>query len=376
MRYRRARFIVVAAIIIGFLSFALLAAQAPVWKGKILKDGDITIVQNPKEPMYPTGGGLTLETELTIGAGLAGDAMIGTISAIAVSNDGRIFIGDLKQNNVKIFGPDGRFIRLFGRKGQGPGEFMGPVSVGFSEKRKEVFIDGLLAGSIFDRDGKFVRRIIYKKRFYGVRQADDGSLVGIRVVRTDNKSFNALVRSADPDAPDQVMAQFPLPDYTNIDPFRPVEAWNMAADGAIAEGYPDKYEIRIHDAAGRLVRIVRREYDPVPVTDAEKQENLKSTPPGVLAETKIHFGAYHAAFRGITMDEKGRLYVQTWERPAEGAKFMTDVFDAQGRYVAKLEGLGRISCVLNERLYLIDEDADGYPLVIRKALIWPKSGSQ
>ena len=42
MRYRRAWFFVAAAMIIGFSSSALLAAQASVWKGKITKDGDIT----------------------------------------------------------------------------------------------------------------------------------------------------------------------------------------------------------------------------------------------------------------------------------------------------------------------------------------------
>lgn len=30
----------------------ILFAQTPAWKGKVYKDGDVTVVQNPKEPMF------------------------------------------------------------------------------------------------------------------------------------------------------------------------------------------------------------------------------------------------------------------------------------------------------------------------------------
>jgi len=43
-----------------------LAAQTPVWKGKIFKEGDVTVIQNPKEPIYK-GNILSLKEELSIG---------------------------------------------------------------------------------------------------------------------------------------------------------------------------------------------------------------------------------------------------------------------------------------------------------------------
>lgn len=53
-------------------------------------------------------------------------APIVRISGIDVDDQGRILIGDVSEGNVKLFAPDGRLIRIIGRKGSGPGEFTAP----------------------------------------------------------------------------------------------------------------------------------------------------------------------------------------------------------------------------------------------------------
>jgi len=53
-------------------------------------------------------------------------APIVRISGIDVDDHGRILIGDVSEGNVKLFAPDGRLIRIIGRKGAGPGEFTAP----------------------------------------------------------------------------------------------------------------------------------------------------------------------------------------------------------------------------------------------------------
>lgn len=361
-------------IVLAFSTF--ISAQTPVWKGKIYKNGDVTVVQNPKEPLYPKGT-IQVKNEIVIGGeNQSGEALIGSIYGLAVSTDGRIFVGDPKLTQVHIIGSDGRFIRSFGKKGQGPGEFMGPAHISISEKKKELFVDGLLMGSIFDLEGRFIRKFAYKKRLAGVKRDESGAFIGILSFQAEKDSHYELIKVTDLDAPGQTLAKAPMPDFTNIDPFMPRPYWSMGAGGAIVEGYSAKYEIRVHDSSGKLVRLIKREYDRIPVTEQEKEENIKNTPAGVLAETKIYFEPYHTAFRGIVMDEKGRFFVQTWERSTDGKKFSTDVFDSDGRYVAKLADMGTISFALKDKLYVVDEDADGFPLVIRYAMIWPKSGSQ
>jgi hypothetical protein len=48
------------------------------------------------------------------------------ISGIDTHSDGRIIIGDQSEGDVKLFDPRGKLLRVIGRKGKGPGEFMAP----------------------------------------------------------------------------------------------------------------------------------------------------------------------------------------------------------------------------------------------------------
>lgn len=53
-------------------------------------------------------------------------ALIVRVSGIDVDARGRILIGDVSEGNVKLFSPEGRLLRVIGRKGSGPGEFEQP----------------------------------------------------------------------------------------------------------------------------------------------------------------------------------------------------------------------------------------------------------
>jgi hypothetical protein len=45
------------------------------------------------------------------------------ISAVRQLEDGGLAVGDLGSESIRIFGPDGAFLRQLGRRGEGPGEF-------------------------------------------------------------------------------------------------------------------------------------------------------------------------------------------------------------------------------------------------------------
>ncbi|HEX6908742.1 MAG TPA: 6-bladed beta-propeller, partial [Longimicrobium sp.] len=53
-------------------------------------------------------------------------ALVVRVSGIDVDARGRILIGDVSEGNVKLFSPEGRLLRVIGRKGIGPGEFEQP----------------------------------------------------------------------------------------------------------------------------------------------------------------------------------------------------------------------------------------------------------
>lgn len=70
---------------------------------------------------------------------------------VAVSEDEKIYISDGKASNIKIYDfKTGKLIRVFGRRGQGPGEFMVPAYISISEKKLFVYDFGLFKQFIFD----------------------------------------------------------------------------------------------------------------------------------------------------------------------------------------------------------------------------------
>jgi len=61
--------------------------------------------------------------------------------------------------------------------------------------------------------------------------------------------------------------------------------------------------------------------------------------------------------------------VQTFERSAEGSYFH-DIFDEQGRYMAKVPLKGTLLAGKNDKLYCSDEDENGFTILIRYGMKW------
>src|SRR6266705_2594858 len=101
---------------------------------------------------------------MTLGkAGIAGDSpdTFNQPSAVLVAPNGDIFIGDGHGGNsnarVLKFSKDGKFIKAWGKKGTGPGEFETPHALAM-DSRGRLFVGdrGNNRIQIFDQDGKFL----------------------------------------------------------------------------------------------------------------------------------------------------------------------------------------------------------------------------
>jgi sugar lactone lactonase YvrE len=98
---------------------------------------------------------------MTLGtAGAAGDTpdKFNGVAAIAIAPNGDIFIADGHVNNrVMKFSKDGKFIKEWGKKGTGPGEFNVPHTLAF-DSRGRLFVGDRsnVRIQIFDQEGKFL----------------------------------------------------------------------------------------------------------------------------------------------------------------------------------------------------------------------------
>lgn len=101
---------------------------------------------------------------LTLGkAGVAGDGpdTFNQPSDVAVAPNGDIFVADGHGGNTNArivkFSKDGKFIKAWGKKGTGPGEFDTPHALAFDSKGR-LFVGDRANNriEIFDQDGKFL----------------------------------------------------------------------------------------------------------------------------------------------------------------------------------------------------------------------------
>jgi len=67
--------------------------------------------------------------ELVIGA--EDTQALSEVSDIAVGAEGRIYVVQPAEKTVRVFAPDGRFVRTIGRRGSGPGELRAPGHAGW-----------------------------------------------------------------------------------------------------------------------------------------------------------------------------------------------------------------------------------------------------
>lgn len=130
MRRRAAPFALALAVLTAACGASDGGSTGP-WAGTVdtLPSGHI-VVQNPDAPLWRPGEEWQVVEELSIGrADGDGPDLFGRINALAVDAGGRIWVLEGHAQELRVFGPDGGYIRTVGRKGGGPGEFAQVVKV-------------------------------------------------------------------------------------------------------------------------------------------------------------------------------------------------------------------------------------------------------
>jgi streptogramin lyase len=124
---------------------------------------------------------------LTLGTkGVAGDGpgMLNAPTDVAVAQNGDVFIADghngqpMQHPRVVKFSKDGRFIKAWGQKGTGPGDFSDPHCIEL-DSRGRVFVGdrGNKRIQIFDQDGKFLEEWRQFGSPAGISIAGDDTMV-------------------------------------------------------------------------------------------------------------------------------------------------------------------------------------------------------
>jgi len=123
----------IRAALWALAAFALAAAAAPAaagqWRGRVVEADGATRIENPREPMAEPRT-VALEELWRLGGDSEDEhQFFGLLTGLDVDAAGNLYLLDAQLHVVKVFSPDGAYLRSLGREGEGPGEFRRPAGL-------------------------------------------------------------------------------------------------------------------------------------------------------------------------------------------------------------------------------------------------------
>jgi hypothetical protein len=298
----------------------------------------------------------TLIADLSIGRmGGTGPAMpdeFGQVASVTIDARGEIFVADWQAREVRVFSSQGRFSRAFGRSGEGPGEFSTLYSLGWLGDTLLVLDPGNARVSVLDRSGQSLNTWRWIPltggldvvRFYPTAPRETYILGLSRVPGSGGMTYIRLTPSGAADTLDNTipedlpgtMLRCPREDgaisFFEI-PFAGQYLTAPAPGGQRAVAWSADYRIAFLNAAGDTLRVVEREYTPVPISDEQWEEEIaeyrefREQWPGARCDPAgMDRPSYRASLQGIFFDQDGRLVTEV--TVAQGSRY--DFFDAEG----------------------------------------------
>jgi hypothetical protein len=369
-----------AIISFGLILCIACKKQETVWKGRIETKDGVTIVKNPKEPIYfePV---LELEEEVAIkGSGEIEEQMFQSINTLDVDEGGNFYILDEQAGNIKVFDQDGGFTKTIGRKGQGPGEFGLPISLTLTPDRHIVVNEmGQRKILFFERDGTYLKQISLADKFlfFGPRVTADGHMVAMHTVPSDKPE--TFLKKFNPDLE-------PILSFTSAYVERPPVAdmfvalhmtrllWNVTPNDNViwADIKNPDYMLYEHNLEGTLIRIIAKEFDPIAIT-TEDRERLMDRAFGdnpTRDQWDVRFPENYPPFSGFSSDDKGHLFVRRYEKEENEEGGLYDIFDAEGRYMAHQRINTNPLIWKNGHMYTIENNEEGFQVAKRYKVNW------
>ena len=360
---------------------ALLACQKfeeGKWKGTIEEEEDVTVVKNPREPMYRKEV-VAFEEELSIGESEGPEEyLVSTITSFTVDDEGNVIILDIRLG-IKVFDKNGKYQRSIGRKGQGPGELQGPRNIQFTA-HKEIMVNDMRGKGLlfFSVEGRFLSEI--KNRIFMMNRhtlIDENRNIFVLgpFLGAEFFSQEKFIKMAPPYEDYEVLTSRETPRRERIIP--PQIRYALLPGNNLIWGITSKYEFHIIDSQGKLIKRIEKEHTPLPMTEEYKAKYFERLPAGISKESQ-QFNTHFPAFDLFFPDDEGRLFVKTYEKLETSGKYSVDIFDKEGRFLARTTLKAGHEIALNQdkylikggRLYASEYNEEGFPVLKRYKIIW------
>ncbi len=359
------------------------------------------VVANPKMPKDPSMI-IVFKEDLTIGVKEGDDNyMFGQRVYFNADDEGNVYVTDWDRKRIQKYDPRGRYTRTIGRSGQGPGEFQN-VWRPEIDSNGHLYVLDIAAGrmSFFDKEsGQYLRQIKLPPNFHPTLVNGRGYFIGVKtIVEEGPKGTKYTSHYGLFDGQAQIVKEFlktswepregsgsgeaalvgSLANNLSDQAFKPTPLYLLARNDDIWMGFPETYEVRIYSPDGEPKRVIRRDYDPRPVTSKDKEGFLEgqeseffrflplraqSLKAKVIAA--VRFPENKPAYGSFALMEKGWLAVIVDSANKDAVLF--DIFDEKGQYIAHFEAGIPIEGLFfkNGKAYALETSEDGYRFVKR-----------
>lgn len=332
------------------------------WAGTVdTLAGGAVRVHNPKAGIWDSASAWEVEETLRLGSVEgSGPEVFGDVRGVALDAYRRVYVLDRTRHAVQVFAPSGEHVRTLGGRGQGPGELSRAFGLAFGPDERLWIADvGNTRYTVYDTAGSY--RNSYPRRLSGhsvpwpgkftsdgllydltleVREADFRNvLVGYRVRGEELQRVDTTWVPPDPIPTERQQVRIQREGGTTAFgvPYAPRLEWWLGPAGHLWFGRSDRYRIVQRTLAGDTLRVVEREYEPVPVGDddprveqfREQMEKRNIPVDGSRVPDE------RPAFESLRTGDRGYLWVEVHRR-SEAEAMPVDVFDPEGRYLGSL----------------------------------------
>jgi len=388
--------VILAMLFIVLIMTISFREKKTKWKGAIEEEYGVTVVKNPKKPIYRNDV-FSLKEDLALGEKERNEEhMFFLLTDMDADSSGNIYVLDSEDVNIKVYDPKGRFLKVISRKGQGPGQLSNPVDIYVDDKDLLYVCDsGNNRISIFNGQGDFVSSINFK-------EYSAGKIIGINpqggiILRVDKTSLESsmsfITRTyfinmySDRFDFKKNLYSVSVPIMQHFRkgekgialsiPYQKELCWTLDSSGNVYIGESQTYEIQVFSPLGKQIRRIEKEYEQCKVSKPDIENYVKEQfqfdrKEGIFWSTtikqKLRFPEYKPVFEKFFFAED-KLFVLRSENGNKERLFF-DIFDSEGRYSWKMRLKIRPWTWKNNKIYTVEKDEDGYHVVKRYKVFW------
>ena len=387
------------------LSGLLAAAVTPMGRDAFSQRAD-TVVRVARAPMHAGIAALISEVRIGLADG-ATEYLFGRVRDVAVERDGSIYV--LDQGGLRKYASTGTFVKTFGRRGQGPGEYVSPVEVVAARDGRVLVLEDRPARLLlYSADGGVLPAIQLprlRSRPLGgdALMVDSAGRIAIGQLavsgRTIPEAYWVRFRQdgtlldtlhAPPFARPQAWLSAPDPPMFMTVPFAALQAAVLSPLGYFVTGFGDRYAFELHPDPRGAITSVRRDVRPVPLSERQRDsaraaatESMRRSSPS-WSWNGPDVPRSQAFYYRIVVADDGRIWVPLIEPVASFSSSpagtppptpragLYDVFEPTGSYIGQVEVPANVQVFVRrgDNVWGMEMGADDVPRVVRYRIGW------